>query len=276
MSKMQRLFAEIPAEKLEQVQTRSGILNPHSMSERERQQFIADSANQEAGNLGGYDCPKCLNRGYYHRVDENGKICTEDCSCMEIRKNKRIMEKSGLADMVTRYTFDNWKEREQWHRKAAEMAHKYAQERRGWFVMAGTVGAGKTHLCTALCGELMDNGVPVRYVLWRDLVTRAKAVVNDDAEYQRIVTPLKKVKCLYIDDMFKTGKGEAPTVGDVNLAFEIINHRYNDVGKMTIISSERTVEQILGIDEAVGSRIYERSKEFYLPLHGKKNWRLEV
>lgn len=246
------------------------------MSESERQQFIADSANREAGSLEGYDCPHCLNRGFYHRVGQDGKIYTEDCSCMEIRKNKRIMEKSGLSDMVTRYTFDNWKEREQWHKKAAEMAHKYAQERRGWFVMAGTVGAGKTHLCTALCGELMDNGVPVRYVLWRDLVTRAKAVVNDDAEYQRIVTPLKKVKCLYIDDMFKTGKGEAPTVGDVNLAFEIINHRYNDVGKMTIISSERTVEQILGIDEAVGSRIYERSKEFYLPLHGKKNWRLEV
>ena len=253
----------------------SSNLNPHLMSEAERQQFIADSANREVGTLEGYDCPKCLNRGYYHRVDETGKICTEDCSCMEIRRNKRIMEKSGLSDMVTRYTFDNWKEREAWHKKAREMALRYAQERRGWFVMAGTVGAGKTHLCTALCGKLMDDGVPVRYVLWRDLVTRAKAVVNDDAEYQKIVAPLKKVKCLYIDDLFKTGKGENPTVGDVNIAFEIINHRYNDESKLTILSTERTVEQILDIDEAVGSRIYERAKEFYLPLSGKKNWRLE-
>lgn len=224
----------------------------------------------------GYDCKECLNRGYFHRVDEHGKIRTVDCRCMEIRKNKRILEKSGLSDMLSRYTFANWQEREPWHTKAKGIALRYAEERRGWFVMAGSVGAGKTHLCTALCGELMDGGVPVRYALWRDLATRAKAVVNDDAEYQKIVAPLKKVKCLYIDDLFKTGKGEAPTVGDVNLAFEIINHRYNDSGKMTIISTERTVEQIISIDAAVGSRIYERAKEFYLPLSGKKNWRLEV
>ena len=261
---------------LQKLQEVSSNLNPHSMSERERQRFIADSANREVGALTGYDCPKCLNRGYYHRVDENGKICTEDCVCMEIRRNKRIMEKSGLADMVTRYTFDNWKERESWHKKAREMALRYAKDRRGWFVMAGSVGAGKTHLCTALCGKMMDEGVPVRYALWRDLVTRAKAVVNDDAEYQKIVAPLKKVKCLYIDDLFKTGKGETPTVGDVNIAFEIINHRYNDAGKLTILSTERTVEEILAIDEAVGSRIYERAKEFYLPLSGKKNWRLDA
>lgn len=245
------------------------------MNEMERQQFIADSANREVGRLEGYDCPECLNRGYYHRVGENGKICTEDCACMEIRRNKRIMEKSGLSDMVTRYTFDNWKEREAWHKKGRETALRYAQERKGWFVMAGSVGAGKTHLCTALCGKLMDDGVPVRYVLWRDLVTRAKAVVNDDVEYQKIVAPLKKVKCLYIDDLFKTGKGETPTVGDVNIAFEIINHRYNDTDKLTIISTERSVGQLLEIDEAVGSRIYERSTGFYLPLEGKRNWRLK-
>lgn len=260
-------------EKLAEV---SGTLNPHLMTELERQQAIADLANREVGALEGYDCKECLNRGYFHRVDEHGKIRTEDCKCMEIRRNKRIMEKSGLSDMLSRYTFANWKEREPWHKKAREMALRYAQERSGWFVMAGSVGAGKTHLCTALCGELMDGGVPVRYVLWRDLATRAKAVVNDDAEYQKIVAPLKKVKCLYIDDLFKTGKGEAPTVGDVNLAFEILNHRYNDAGKLTIISTERTVEQILGIDEAVGSRIYERAKEFYFPLSGKRNWRLEA
>ena len=82
------------------------------------------------------------------------------------------------------------------------------------------------------------------------------------------------MKVLYIDDMYKTGKGQQPTVGDVNLAFEIINARYNDTGKVTIISSERTVEEMLDIDEAVGSRIYERSKGNYLNLYGRENWRL--
>ena len=120
----------------------------------------------------------------------------------------------------------------------------------------------------------MDRGVDVRYMLWRDISVRAKALVNDEAEYKRLVDPLKTVRCLYIDDLFKTGKGQEPTTGDVNLAFEILNNRYNDEKKLTIISTERDIEQLLNIDEAVGSRVYERSRDFYLQLSGKKNWRL--
>lgn len=111
-------------------------------------------------------------------------------------------------------------------------------------------------------------------MLWRDVSTQAKAVVNDEAEYRRIVTPLKRVKVLYIDDLFKTGKGQNPTTGDVNLAFEILNARYNDTSKITLLSSELTMPLILNIDEAVGSRIYERSKHWYFDLTGKQNWRL--
>ena len=43
--------------------------------------------------------------------------------------------------------------------------------------------------------------------------------------------------------------------------------------RLTIISTERSLDEILEIDEAVGSRIYERSKAYYLPLHAM-NWRL--
>lgn len=244
------------------------------MTERQRAEFIAESANRGTGTLEGYDCPECLNRGYFHRVDKDGKLCTEECRCMVIRGSRKAIARSGLGDMLDRYTFERWQVREPWQQKAREMAERYAEVQRGWFVMAGSVGAGKTHLCTALCGKLLNNGLPVRYALWRDLVTRAKAVVNEDAEYQKILRPLKQVKVLYIDDLFKTGKNEAPTVGDVNLAFELLNARYNNASLLTIISTERSVDQILNIDEAVGSRIYERAKEFYLPLNGKKNWRL--
>ena len=120
----------------------------------------------------------------------------------------------------------------------------------------------------------MKKGLETRYALWRDMSVQAKALVNDREKYQKLVDPLKRVRCLYIDDLFKTGKGQVPTTGDVNLAFEILNIRYNDSRKITIISTELDIEQILSVDEAVGSRIYERSKRFYLCFNGKKNWRL--
>ena len=112
-------------------------------------------------------------------------------------------------------------------------------------------------------------------MLWRDVSAKAKAVVNDAEEYGRIVDKLKTVSVLYIDDLFKVGKGEKPTVGDVNLAFEIINFRYADPAKVTVISSERTIGDILSIDEATGSRIYERTKDFYIPLTDAENWRMK-
>ena len=90
-----------------------------------------------------------------------------------------------------------------------------------------------------------------------------------------MVEPLKRVKVLYIDDLFKTGKGQQPTTGDVNLAFELINARYNDSRLLTVIASERSINEILDIDEGVGSRIYERAKEYYADLRGRKNWRMQ-
>ncbi|MBS6366446.1 MAG: ATP-binding protein [Clostridiales bacterium] len=239
--------------------------------ERERQ--IVELCNREPGSLTGVDCPACLNRGYFHRVDETGRRYIEPCGCMEQRRSLERMARSGLSELLTRYTLQAWQTPEPWQRKAKQMALQYAEAQDGWFVMAGSVGAGKTHLCTALCGLLMEQGLPVRYMMWRDDAVRIKACVNESEEYQRLVEPLKTVKVLYIDDLFKTGKGQQPTSADGSLAFEVLNSRYNDRNLLTIISTERSLDEILEIDEAVGSRIYERSKAYYLPLHAM-NWRL--
>ena len=61
--------------------------------------------------------------------------------------------------------------------------------------------------------------------------------------------------------------------GDLNVAFELLNARYN-ARKRTIISGERTIGAIMDIDEAIGSRIYERSKNGYCFETSPENWRL--
>ena len=85
---------------------------------------------------------------------------------------------------------------------------------------------------------------------------------------------------LYIDDLFKIGKGQdgrkqRPTSADVNLAFEILNYRYNKPTCITIISSELYAEDILDIDEAIGSRIYERAKIVNISNDRAKNQRIK-
>ena len=107
-------------------------------------------------------------------------------------------------------------------------------------------------------------------MLWRDESVKLKALVNDDAEYYEAITPWKRCRVLYIDDLFKGG-ASGP---DTKLAFEIINFRYNDPKLRTIISSELTVHQLMQLDEAIGSRIYQKTKGFYLEFGKGKNWRL--
>lgn len=241
-------------------------------------QARADTLNQIPGErnlVDGVDCPECLNRGYVAIVGENGDLLSRECQCMAKRRSLKRIERSGLSELIRRYTLDTWKVKEAWQGSLAEMVRCFAADPRGWFYLAGRPGTGKTHLCTALCGLLIDKGYETRYALWRDLSVRAKAVVNDGSAYKDLVEHLKLVKALYVDDLFKTGKGQTPTTGDVNLAFEILNNRYNDERLITIISSEWTVEKLLDIDEAVGSRVYERAHDFYADLSTRPNWRLD-
>lgn len=234
----------------------------------------AELANAAAGSLPGPDCPLCRNRGYIAKVQGNYVVSTE-CVCMAARRSLRRMEKSGLGDLVRRYTLDNFKTLEPWQ---AEMKHRvldFLEHGRGkWFAAMGAVGAGKSHICTALCGELLKRGYEVRYMLWRDGSARIKAAANETERYGKLLDPLKNVPVLYIDDLFKTQAGGEIRQADVNLAFELLNYRYCDLNLTTVISSEKTVEELIKIDEGIGSRIYERSKGFYLKLTGKKNWRM--
>ena len=250
---------------------------PSNASEfRDLQLRLIESANSEDGSLDdGIDCKACRNRGYFVTWDEEHLCRTNrECECMVRRRNIRRLRLSGMEDLVRRYTFANWKTAEPWQKVAKQMAEDYAREKSGWFLAAGNSGTGKTHLCTAICAALINEGYDTRYVLWRDFSTDAKAAVGDAEEYRRLLEPLKTAKVVYIDDLFKVRKGDRPTDADVKLAFELLNARYNDTSKLTLISTEWTIEGLLNIDEALGSRIYERAKRHHLNFSGRQNWRL--
>lgn len=230
--------------------------------------------NSRPGELPGDHCERCLDRGYIYRVDEHSGIYAEECSCMIARRSMRRIRESGLSDLLERYTFEAWRSSEDWQRHAYDTARRFSDDPVGWLYFAGRPGTGKTHLCTAVCGDLLRRGFPVRYVLWRDFSTKAKASISDAEQYGDLIEPLKNVRALYIDDLFKGGS--TATSADVNLAFELLGARYNDERKITILSSEMTISQITAIDEGLGSRIFQRSKDHYADLRGRANYRLKT
>lgn len=274
-------------DRLQEIMERlTGSETTFNMTQKEYEQFKVDGLNATEGNRheeDGYNCNLCKNKGYIIKLEEyeDGsfhQVCA-DCKCAEIRKSILRMKRSGLKDIIKDYTFDKFEDGEPWQKAIKNAAMEYAKAPEGWFFLGGQSGAGKTHLCTAICREFLLAGRSVRYMLWRDDIVKIKGAVTDSEEYSAMVDRFKRVDVLYIDDLFKTGKAadntaQKPTGADINVAFEIINYRYNNPSLLTIISSELSEDELLDIDEAIGGRIFERSKSISIAKDRARNYRI--
>lgn len=227
--------------------------------------------NQKKGDLTGYDCALCQNRGHFLRLID-GREVYEECRCMEIRKSLKQIERSGLKRAIKVKVFDSFAVEEEWQKKSKERAMQYAENPSGWFLACGQSGSGKTHLCTAIAGELLNKGIAVRYMLWREESVRLKALAHNEEEYHRRLQPLKAAQFLYIDDLFKGGA----SIPDLKLAFELIDYRYRNSLPM-IISTESNLNELIELDEAIGSRIKEMSEgnRMWIAKDKKKNYRYQ-
>ena len=105
---------------------------------------------------------------------------------------------------------------------------------------------------------------------YRDEVTYLKANITDDQVYTSYISKFKTATVLYIDDFLK-GK---VTESDVNIAYEIVNYRYNN-NLPLIVSTEKKLSELMTFDEAIASRLIEMSKGRIIQFDEHKlNYRL--
>ena len=236
--------------------------------ERERLERQAASYNESVGYLNdvdGINCPLCKNKGYRERVVKNelfGYYSSTffECECQRARKSWHRMQKSGLARLISEMTFENYQVSAPWQKYALECARAYLDGQGGiWFFIGGQAGSGKSHLCTAICGQFLQQGLSVRYMKWAEESIQLKSKVNDE-DYGTLLDEFKKYDVLYIDDFLKVPRfgNSAPSVADIRLAFQILDYRYCNKLR-TILSTEYLMDELLVFDEAVGSRIYQMS-----------------
>ena len=149
----------------------------------------------------------------------------------------------------------------------------YAQSMDGWLLLCGQSGSGKTHLCTAVCRLALLSGREVRYMPWREKVGQLKAWALEAESRERMLNEYKKAEILYIDDLYKGG--ESPSAADVALSFELINYRYIN-HLITLISTEKTPQELIAIDQATGSRMIEMAGDYVLDVSKdlRRNYRL--
>lgn len=250
---------------------------PHGMPEQSNPSDAEIEAilNREHGDLQGYDCPICLNRGFIWHV-EDGEKWTEPCKCREIRASMARLRKSGLESASERCTFARFRVENEWQENLLSMAKAFlADKNRQWMFVSGQSGCGKTHICTATAVRLLKAGAKTRYVQWTTTARQLQAMIFDDNAYAREIEPLKTVRVVYIDDLFKTPGNAPPSEKDFRLAFEILNARYNDPKLITIISTEHNLRALAAMDTALAGRIAERCGKYCIQIAAKpgRNYR---
>ena len=251
-------------------------LCPYDISELKPKSPI-DMYNEAIGNLTDYDCTICLNKGIVAVDYVNGELKTKVCSCMKVRERMRTTKDSGIEDELKSKTFDNYQAESKWQQFIKSKAQEYCSEGADrWFFIGGQCGSGKTHICCAISNEFIKKGKSFKYMEWMPDSKELKALAND-ISYVEKINQFKRYDVLYIDDFMKVKKGENPTGADVNIAFEILNSRLRDRSKITIISSEFNMDELLAIDEGAMSRINERAKPYVYQISQDdgKNYRLK-
>jgi DNA replication protein DnaC len=236
-----------------------------------------DIYNEAVGNLNDYDCDICRNKGIVAIDYINGELKTKICECMQKRSRLKAEKESGIEYELKSKTFDNYRTESKWQQYIKAKAQEYCSEGADrWFFIGGQCGSGKTHICCAISNEFIKKGKSFKYMEWMPESKELKALAND-ISYAEKINQFKRYDVLYIDDFMKVKQGEKPTGADVNIAFEILNSRSRDRSKITIISSEFNMDELLAIDEGTMSRINERAKPFVYQISkgDDKNYRMK-
>ena len=214
-------------------------------------------------------CKYCEDKGYYKAIDSLGLPHLKDCPyCFEKRKMALILKKSGIsAGDYAKYTLDTFDaQRSKNAAKMKNMAVKYLDEHPSGigFGVFGQSGGGKTHICIALCQAITEKYHEEHYYFPYNsqMIKLMKAAQSYHDDYEDIMRGWKSCDNLYIDDLLKmaarkTIRGKNTyDPNELYILFDLINARYLN-HKTTFFSSEYSVKDIINIDEALGSRIFE-------------------
>ena len=138
-------------------------------------------------------------------------------------------------------------------------------------ILTGNPGGGKTHLGVGAMLELINNNVGCVYKEYISMLTNLKQVSMNEEEFIRELEKYINPRVLFLDDFLK---GEV-TSADRKYIYKVINTRYLK-GKPMIISTEKSIKEILMFDEAVGSRIVEMTQNNIItfPRGLENNYRL--
>jgi len=135
--------------------------------------------------------------------------------------------------------------------KAFLYAREYAEKPRGWLVITGPYGCGKTHLAAAIANYRADLGYPPLFIVVPDLLDHLRATFDpgSSVSLDRRFEDVRTAPLLILDDLGT----QATTPWVREKLYQLFNYRYN-AELPTVITTASTLEEI---DPRIRSRMLD-------------------
>jgi DNA replication protein DnaC len=221
----------------------------------------------EGPDGGGSACPRCGGIGWY-TLDvpvgnpEFGKVIHCDCQKERVEEEQfaRLLRYSNLGTL-TRYTFESLDpngrtdhpEGRRQFAEAAAKAREYADGPKGWLVLVGPHGSGKTHLAAAIANRRIQRGHVALFIHVSDLMDhlRASYAPNSEVPYTELFEQVRGTPFMVLDGL----GGQTPSPWALEKLQQIVNHRWN-AELPTVFTTAKEPEEL---DPYIASRLMGES-----------------
>ncbi|MCL2120665.1 MAG: ATP-binding protein [Clostridiales bacterium] len=155
-----------------------------SALQTERERLLSTLGVDENAYEVAWDCPQCQDRGYlYPGVP---------CECQRRDDGLRRRAESGLTALQKNQCFENfslqWYDQPREVEKLVEKMESFAGDliegkACGNLFLYGSVGNGKTHLCSAVANRVLEKGKTLLYIRTEELLEALREDIYGSREY---------------------------------------------------------------------------------------------
>jgi len=214
---------------------------------------------------GDPNCEVCSGVGYLRKEvpvghPDFGRLTICNCRKAKLahRMHDRLFSMSNLEELK-HLTFENFKPRGHVGLRAVQaasleqaynQARMFAEQRKGWLILTGEFGCGKTHLAAAIANYVVDLGIPTLFLTVPDLLDSLRFSYNDpEATFESRFDEIKNAPLLIMDDF---GTQNATDWAQEKL-FQILNYRY--INKLPLVVTTNLAEK--EIEPRIASRLVD-------------------
>ena len=135
--------------------------------------------------------------------------------------------------------------------KALKAAHGFAERPKGWLILMGGYGSGKTHLAAAIANYRAGLGDPPLFVMVPDLLDHLRATFspNSNVAFDRRFDGIRTAPLLVLDDLGT--QSMTPWVKEK--LYQLFNYRYN-AELPTVITTSDSMDEM---DPRIRSRLLD-------------------